>query len=238
MADVITQGETMNRLIHQAVRRDLGRFEAALDALAPGDRSRAAALGEAFAHFDTMLTHHHEGEEHNLWPVIGDPAGGHEGDVATLTHEHEEIVAGLADSRAAFARLSTSATAADAADAAAGLARLRAAATTHFAHEEAEMRGLMEGADPDRLAVALKAMGRDAPAAQGIVVHAVGRGRADLAGLRRAGRDHPGAGAADLEGGRRTEVRAGAVGRLRLTCCARDHPQGRYRAASPNSCHR
>ncbi len=92
MADVITHGETMNRLIHQAVRRDLGRFEAALDAFAPGDRSRAAALGEAFAHFDTMLTHHHEGEEHNLWPVIGDPAGGHEGDVATLTHEHEEIV--------------------------------------------------------------------------------------------------------------------------------------------------
>ena len=109
MADVITQGETMNRLIHQAVRRDLGRFEAALDALAPGDRSRAAALGEAFAHFDTMLTHHHEGEEHNLWPVIGDPAGGHEGDVATLTHEHEEIVAGLADSRAASRGCGTSA---------------------------------------------------------------------------------------------------------------------------------
>ncbi len=113
MADVITHGETMNKLIHQAVRRDLGRFEAALDALAPGDRTRAAALGEAFAHFDTMLTHHHEGEEHNLWPVIGDPAGGHEGDVATLTHEHEEIVAGLADSRAAFGRLPTSAAAAD-----------------------------------------------------------------------------------------------------------------------------
>ena len=137
MADVITQGETMNRLIHRAVRRDLGRFEAALDALAPGDRTRAAALGEAFAHFDTMLTNHHEGEEHNLWPVIGDPAGGHEGDVATLTHEHEEIVAGLGDARDAFARLRTSAAAADAEDAAAGLARLRAAATTHFAHEEA-----------------------------------------------------------------------------------------------------
>ncbi len=105
MADAITHGETMNKLIHQAVRRDLGRFEAALDALAPGDRTRAAALGEAFAHFDTMLTHHHEGEEHNLWPVIGDPAGGHEGDVATLTHEHEEIVAGLATPGTAFARL-------------------------------------------------------------------------------------------------------------------------------------
>ena len=168
MADVIAHGETMNRLIHQAVRRDLGRFEAALEAFAPGDRGRAAALGEAFAHFDTMLTHHHEGEEHNLWPVIGDPAGGHEGDVATLTHEHEEIVAGLADSRAAFARLRTSAAAADAADAAAGLARLRTAATTHFAHEEGEMRALMEGADQEKLAAALKQMGRDAPPAQGM----------------------------------------------------------------------
>ncbi len=30
------------------------------------------------------------------------------------------------------------------------------------------MRGLMEGADPDRLAAALKQMGRDAPPAQGL----------------------------------------------------------------------
>jgi hypothetical protein len=168
MTDVLTHGETMNRLIHQAVRRDLGRFETALASFTPGDRPRAEALGAAFEHFDTMLTAHHEGEEHNLWPVIGDPAGGHEGDVAHLTTEHEEIVAGLSDSRAAFARLRTSASAQDAAAAAAGLGRLRAAATTHFAHEEAQMRDLMQAADQDALATALKKMGRDAPPAQGM----------------------------------------------------------------------
>lgn len=168
MTDVLTHGETMNRLIHQAVRRDLGRFETALAAFPPGDTARAEALGAAFAHFDTMLTAHHEGEEHNLWPVIGDPAAGHVGDVADLATEHEEIVAGLADARTAFARLRTSASAQDATAAAAGLARLRAAATTHFAHEESQMRDLMAAADPDALAAALKKMGRDAPPAQGM----------------------------------------------------------------------
>ena len=158
----------MNRLIHQAVRRDLGRFEAALERFEPGDHDRAAALGEAFAHFDTMLTHHHEGEEKNLWPVIGAPGAGHEGDVDVLTHEHEEIVAGLDEARAAFARLRTSAAAEDAQAAGAGLARLTAAATTHFAHEESEMRGLLEAADPQAVAAALRQMGRDGPMSEGL----------------------------------------------------------------------
>ena len=115
-----------------------------------------------------MLTHHHEGEEHNLWPVIGDPAGGHEDDVAGLTHEHEEIVAGLAALPGRVRPAGHLRQRRGRRGHAAGLAQLREAATTHFAHEEAEMRGLMEAADPDRLAVALKEMGRDASAAQGM----------------------------------------------------------------------
>ncbi len=100
------------------------------------------------------------------------------------------------------------------------------------------MRGLMEGADPDRLAAALKQMGRDAPPAQGMWFMqwvADGLTSQDSAEL---GGDHPGAGAADLEGGRGTEVRAGAAGRLRLTAPLRVRRQGRNSPASPNSCHR
>lgn len=168
MADMITQGTTMNRLIHQAVRRDLGRFTDALQRFTPGDRARATALADAFSHFDTMLTHHHEGEENNLWPVIGDPGAGHVDDVARLTTEHESIVVGLAASRAAFGRLGTSASAADAAAASAGLAQLREAAETHFAHEESEMRELCEAADPTALGAAFKKMGRDSSPAEGM----------------------------------------------------------------------
>ncbi|MBA2347695.1 MAG: hemerythrin domain-containing protein [Solirubrobacterales bacterium] len=168
MADMITKGETMNRLIHRAVRRDLARFTDALQRFTPGDRARATALADAFSRFDTMLTHHHEGEERNLWPVIGDPGAGHVDDVAGLTTEHESIVAGLATSRDAFGRLGTSASAADAGAATAGLAQLREAAETHFAHEESEMRELCEAADPAAVGAAFKKMGRDASPAEGM----------------------------------------------------------------------
>ena len=168
MADMITQGTTMNRLIHQAIRRDLARFTEALQRFTPGDHARATALAEAFGHLDTMLTHHHEGEERNLWPVIGDPDTGHLDEVAGLTTEHESIAVGLAASREAFGRLGTSASAADAAAASAGLAQLREAAETHFAHEEAEVRGLCEAADPVALKAAFKKMGRDASPAEGM----------------------------------------------------------------------
>jgi len=166
MADTITQGETMNRLIHRAVRRDLGRFADAVQRFTPSDHARASGLAKAFGHFDTMLTHHHEGEERNIWPVIGDPDAGHVDDVAGLTTEHGRIVAGLAASRDAFGRLGTSASAADAAAASAGLAQLREAAEIHFEHEEAEMRGLCQAADPTALGAAFKKMGRDASPAE------------------------------------------------------------------------
>ena len=166
MTDTITQGETMNRLIHQAVRRDLTRFTDALQRFNAGDRARATALADAFGHFDTMLTHHHEGEERILWPVIGDPGAGHGEDVAELTHEHERIVSGLAETRTAFARLRTSASAEDAATATAGVGVLRDAAQTHFAHEESELRALCEAAEPQALAAAFKKMGRDASPAE------------------------------------------------------------------------
>jgi len=168
MADMIIKGETMNRLIHRAVRRDLARFTDALQRFTPGDRARATALADAFSRFDTMLIHHHEGEERNLWPVIGDPGAGHVDDVAGLTTEHESIGAALATSRDAFGRLGTSASAADAGAATAGLAQLREAVDTHFAHEESEMRELCEAADPTALGAAFKKMGRDASPAEGM----------------------------------------------------------------------
>jgi hypothetical protein len=168
MADTLTHGETMNRLIHVAVRRDLDRFSAAVAAFVPGDTARAQALGEAFEHFDTMLTSHHEGEEKNLWPVIGHPAAGHEGEVADLTDEHEHIVSGLEQSREAFAALRGSASTGDARRAADGLDLLRDAATTHFAHEEAQMHDLLGAADPDAVQAALRRMGRDAPMSEAL----------------------------------------------------------------------
>ncbi len=98
------------------------------------------------------------------------------------------------------------------------------------------MRGLMEGADPDRLAAALKQMGRDAPPAQGLWFMqwvADGLTSQDAGKLAEIIPLPVRLISKVVAGG----IQAGAVGRVRLTCCPRP-PQGRYSPASPNSCHR
>ncbi len=57
----------MNRVIHAAVRRDLGRLASALAAAPDGDRARARQLGVAYAHLHDQLKHHHEGEDTHVF---------------------------------------------------------------------------------------------------------------------------------------------------------------------------
>ena len=167
MADSVHDGPAMNALIHKAVRRDLAGFSAALAGFPAGDTARAAALAARFHWFDTLLTHHHEGEESILWPVLrGNPQDNAE--VGELTDEHEEIVSTLAASRDAMARFGASGTAADAQAAERAITALTAAAEEHFAHEEKELVELCSHADPVALQTALKKMGREAPMREGL----------------------------------------------------------------------
>ena len=66
----MTEPLTMNRLIHGAVRRDLDRLSAALGQLSDNDRVRAQELQRAFANLRRELTHHHEGEDTYIWPML------------------------------------------------------------------------------------------------------------------------------------------------------------------------
>jgi hypothetical protein len=159
MAEYKFDGTRMNSLIHRAVRRDLTGFAAALDGFPAGDSKRAAALAERFRWFDTLLTHHHEGEEEILWPVLRNSPPDTE-EVVELTDEHERIVAALAAARSAFATFGGTATAEDAATAAAAVKELYAAATEHFTHEEGEIDELCSHADPAALDAAFKKLGR------------------------------------------------------------------------------
>ncbi|MET0863160.1 MAG: hemerythrin domain-containing protein [Nakamurella sp.] len=162
MSDAVQDGPAMNALIHKAVRRDLDGFSTALRNFSDGDKVRAGVIASRFRWFDTLLTHHHEGEEEILWPVLrGNPHDTEE--VGELTDEHERIVSTLASARAAMARLGVSAAAADAQAAQQAIADLKAAAVEHFAHEEGEIVELCSHADPDALAAALKKMGRSVP---------------------------------------------------------------------------
>ena len=54
---------TMNHVIHNAVRRDLGRLTAALGSAPDGDKERARDLQRAYENLHAQLTHHHESED-------------------------------------------------------------------------------------------------------------------------------------------------------------------------------
>jgi len=162
MADAVQDGPAMNALIHKAVRRDLDGFTAALKGFPAGETDRAAAIATRFGWFDTLLTHHHEGEEEILWPVLrGKPEDNAE--VGELTDEHERIVTTLAAAREAMARFGSSASAEDARAAQVAVGDLKEAAAEHFAHEESEIVELCSHADPEALRVALKKLGRNVP---------------------------------------------------------------------------
>lgn len=159
MAEYRFDGSRMNSLIHRAVKRDLIGFATALDVFAAGDHQQAAAMAKRFRWLDTLLTHHHEGEEHILWPVLRSSPPDTE-EVVELTDEHERIVAALSAARTAFATFGGSATGGDAATTAAAVRELHAAATEHFTHEEVEMDELCSHADPAALDAAFKKLGR------------------------------------------------------------------------------
>lgn len=138
---------TMNKVYHAAIRRDLGRFAAALERFEPGDRAHAAALAQMYDRFDTELTHHHESEDQIIWPYLErslpDPAL-----LSQLGTEHEHLAAALRGARTALHRLTEDPTAQAAGTARAAVAELQAVAEVHFDHEERELDPLLEQADP------------------------------------------------------------------------------------------
>jgi hemerythrin-like domain-containing protein len=142
---------SMNKVIHGAIRRDLGRFRRALDAFKDGDRARVAALHRAWANFDAQLTEHHEGEHDVAWPAL--EAIGVPGPVITVfDQEHAAMAADLATAGAAMNALAASASKAAAQAAGAAMAELETTTTTHLDHEEQQVEALLvektEAKDP------------------------------------------------------------------------------------------
>jgi hemerythrin-like domain-containing protein len=138
---------SMNKVIHCAVRRDLKRFRAALDAFADGDRARAAALLVAWRNFDAQLTEHHEGEHAVAWPAL-EAMGVADSSIKTFDEEHERMATDLAAARVAMEQLGRSATRADADAAAAAMATLETTTVAHLDHEEQETEPVL-AANPD-----------------------------------------------------------------------------------------
>ena len=147
---------SMNKAIHGAFRRDLGRFIAALSTFPPGDLTRARQLGTAWANFDDQLTHHHEGEHTIAWPAL-EAVGVQKELLATMDAEHESMAASLAEVRAAMTALTQRAGAEESTAALAAFQRLEEVTVAHLDHEEAEIEDfyLAKRDTPE-----MKAMGR------------------------------------------------------------------------------
>jgi hemerythrin-like domain-containing protein len=138
----MTAPTTMNALIHTAVRRDLGRLATALDTVHEGDTARAAELERAFANVRRELTHHHEGEDAYVWPLLAG-LGVDAGLLAAMGAEHATMSAALAETGAALSALARGGPGADADAARASLARTREVVAAHLDHEESDLEPLL-----------------------------------------------------------------------------------------------
>jgi hemerythrin-like domain-containing protein len=134
----MTEPITMNRVIHDAVWRDLTRLSTALGAARDDDRARAAELDRAYAFLRDELTRHHEGEDEHLWPWLAS-VGVDPDLLTTMQAEHEGMSAALADTGTAMQAYAASGSAADAATARASVLSTQEVVERHLTHEEQEL---------------------------------------------------------------------------------------------------
>jgi hemerythrin-like domain-containing protein len=134
----MTEPITMNRVIHDAVRRDLTRLSTALGAARDDDRARAAELDRAYAFLRDELTRHHEGEDEYLWPWLAS-VGVDPDLLTTMQAEHEGMSAALADTGTAMQAYAATGSAADAATARASVLSTQEVVERHLTHEEQEL---------------------------------------------------------------------------------------------------
>ncbi|WP_116450471.1 hemerythrin domain-containing protein [Blastococcus litoris] len=129
---------TMNRVIHGAVRRDLDRLSTALGQLRDGDTARAQALERAYANLRTELTHHHEGEDTHIFPML-QRIGVDQGLLDAMESEHHAMADALTKTAGAMSTVARTGSSGDAAVAQASVVRTREVVERHLRHEEEEL---------------------------------------------------------------------------------------------------
>jgi len=158
---------TMNRVIHAAVRRDLDRLATALDTFREGDRARAQGLSRAYGNLRLQLTHHHEGEDTHIWPML-EKAGVDATLLTAMESEHHAMSEALAETAGTVQTLAASASAADASAAHASLLRTRDVVERHLRHEEDELEPqLAEHLDSPEWHAVEKKLSRQPPGVAG-----------------------------------------------------------------------
>ncbi len=159
--------DSMNKVIHAAVRRDLRRLEAALHVVVDGDRTRAAGLHRAWTNLHHQLVHHHTQEDTILFPVVVQ-LGAEASLVQAMESEHQEMSRALDAIDEAMRSYVTSASSADAVDASAAFRRGAAVVDQHLAHEEEELEPfLVQHQEAPEFQAALRQLRRQPPRTAG-----------------------------------------------------------------------
>jgi hypothetical protein len=133
---------SLNTVIHAAVRRDLGRFNAALNAFPVGSKERAAELEGAWQNLDKQLYHHHHGEETIFWPALRE-LGADMSLVSDLDGEHQRMAEAMAETRTAMTTFAADPGAEQLAAVKAAFAELSAVIDAHFTHEEHDLEPML-----------------------------------------------------------------------------------------------
>jgi hypothetical protein len=129
---------SLNTVIHAAVRRDVRRFQAALDAFPVGSKERAADLKRAWENLDKQLYHHHHGEETIFWPALKE-LGADLSLVSDLDGEHQRLADAMTGVRTAMTTFADDPAAGQLAALKSAFTELSSVIETHFSHEERDL---------------------------------------------------------------------------------------------------
>ena len=133
----MTEHQTTNTIIHAAFRRDLARFDAALEAF-PDSQERADQLWTAWGNYSHQLHQHHEDEETIFFPALQE-VGAEESLVGDLDGEHKRMAAALDSATTAMQALQQSPSADNASAAREAVAAFGTILNDHLAHEERDL---------------------------------------------------------------------------------------------------
>ncbi|HWM04431.1 MAG TPA: hemerythrin domain-containing protein [Actinophytocola sp.] len=133
----MTEHQTMNTIIHAALRRDLARFDAALAAF-PGTQARADQLWTAWENYAHQLHQHHEDEETIFFPAMQE-VGADGSLVGELDGEHQRMAAALDAATTAMKALHQGPSADNANAARESVAAFGTILHDHLAHEERDL---------------------------------------------------------------------------------------------------
>ena len=139
---VVGKHESMNTVTHAAVRRDIARFQQALQYFPVGSRARAEQLAAAWRFLDAQLYHHHHSEETIFWPALR-KLDVDEALVGDLGGEHDRMAEAMTRTGAAMSALSSNPGQEQLDEASAAFAELDESVETHFEHEERDLEPAM-----------------------------------------------------------------------------------------------